>query len=74
MHPDAFANGVWKLVGAWLEVLPLTAWPPDAAAVAPQVAEVEPKRQELAAANAKLQEANTVLASVQAKVWRCLGR
>jgi dynein heavy chain len=32
------------------------------------VSEVEPKRQELAAANAKLQEANTVLASVQEKV------
>jgi outer membrane murein-binding lipoprotein Lpp len=36
------------------------------------VSEVEPKRQELAAANAKLQEANTVLAAVQQKVgFRC---
>eukprot|EP00877_Chromochloris_zofingiensis_P015255 jgi/Chrzof1/9984/Cz04g22250.t1 len=32
------------------------------------VSEVEPKRQELAAANAKLQEANTMLAAVQQKV------
>ena len=32
------------------------------------VSEVEPKRQELAAANAKLQEANTTLAAVQQKV------
>eukprot|EP00878_Enallax_costatus_P020623 GHUV01021808.1.p1 GENE.GHUV01021808.1~~GHUV01021808.1.p1 ORF type:complete len:1441 (+),score=543.76 GHUV01021808.1:4290-8612(+) len=32
------------------------------------VSEVEPKRQELAAANAKLQEANTLLAAVQQKV------
>ena len=30
--------------------------------------QVEPKRQELAAANAKLQEANTMLAAVQQKV------
>jgi hypothetical protein len=36
------------------------------------VSEVEPKRQELAAANATLQEANTTLAAVQQKVrcWR----
>lgn len=32
------------------------------------VSEVEPKRQELAAANAKLHEANTTLAAVQQKV------
>jgi hypothetical protein len=32
------------------------------------VSEVEPKRQELAAANAKLHEANTTLAAVQHKV------
>jgi dynein heavy chain len=32
------------------------------------VSEVEPKRQELAAANATLQEANTTLAAVQQKV------
>jgi hypothetical protein len=32
------------------------------------VSEVEPKRQELAAANAKLEEANVTLAAVQAKV------
>lgn len=33
------------------------------------VSKVEPKRQELAAANAKLHEANTTLAAVQQKVW-----
>jgi dynein heavy chain len=32
------------------------------------VSEVEPKRQQLAEANAKLQDANTILAAVQAKV------
>ncbi len=32
------------------------------------VSEVEPKRQELAAANAKLEEANVTLTEVQAKV------
>lgn len=32
------------------------------------VSEVEPKRQELAAANAKLEEANVTLTAVQAKV------
>ncbi len=32
------------------------------------VSEVEPKRQELAAANAKLEEANVTLAAVQEKV------
>jgi hypothetical protein len=35
------------------------------------VSEVEPKRQELAAANATLQEANTTLAAVQQKVGCC---
>lgn len=35
------------------------------------VSEVEPKRQELAAANAKLHEANTTLAAVQQKVGSC---
>jgi hypothetical protein len=38
------------------------------------VSEVEPKRQELAAANAKLTEANTILAAVQAKVRHTRGR
>jgi hypothetical protein len=37
------------------------------------VSEVEPKRQELAAANAKLEEANVTLAAVQAKVGGWVG-
>lgn len=44
--------------------------PSPALHLSPPHLQVEPKRQELAAANAKLQEANTMLAAVQQKVRR----